>query len=388
MKRSAVCRRGILTLGNLFLLLAFALPCTAEDEDDQRLRLPEVDFYFPEAEMDFRLRGLIKGSFYEGQIRYNFIDGDISAFLKYRYYGYRNVFEINLFDTVEFDAIEQSSNDFLRLRGTQFVFAWPHTYNQRSFFAAEINRITSSKEEFRFSTNRTDTLFKIGYQLGTPNDMRSNAIVGRSQGRIENLFSAHREVGPYGFGLTGALTWGFDFFEGDFDYLRFEVEGLKRIEYGGETFTIARLHAGTFFDKEVVREDPELAPVDQLSIPLGAFFRLDGRDNLRGIDETLRGTEEAHLTLEHFIPWFVRDDRRALGANWENFYWVLYAGYGNIGFDREIFSEFGDYIADVGFGFESSLRVDDYDFFLAGIVAHAIDEFGGLEARLSVRSHH
>lgn len=254
--------------------------------------------------------------------------------------------------------------------------------------AAEINRITSNLEELRFSTNRTDTLFKVGYQLGTPNDARSNAVVGRSLGRIENLFTAHQAVGPYGIGFSTALTWGFDFFEGDFDYLRLELEGLKRFDHSGEAFTVARVHAGSFLDKKIIRDEPDLEPGEQYSIPRGSLFRLDGRDNLRGVDASLRGTEEAHLTIEHFIPWFLNDDRRALRARWNDWYWVLYGGYGTTGFDRSIYSDFGDYVVDLGFGFESSLLVDDYRFFLAAIVAHAVGDVGGLELRISVKSQH
>ncbi|HET9227396.1 MAG TPA: hypothetical protein VFR31_12065, partial [Thermoanaerobaculia bacterium] len=100
-----------------------------------------------------------------------------------------------------------------------------------------------------------------------------------------------------------------------------------------------------------------------------------------------RGTEEIHTTWEYFFPWFLGADRKFIKLNWQNWYWILYGGVGNIGLDREIFTEFGDYIPDVGIGFESSFNLRKYRFFLSGIVAQALKGDGGVEARVSVKSY-
>lgn len=71
---------------------------------------------------------------------------------------------------------------------------------------------------------------------------------------------------------------------------------------------------------------------------------------------------------------------------WQNWYWILYAGAGNAGFDRETYTDFSSYIPDAGVGFESSFRLKTYRFFFSGIVAQALKGDGGVEARVSVKS--
>ena len=63
-------------------------PPPAQEEDEGRRPLyPKVDIFFPEGDFDFRLSRLVKNAFFEGQFKYNFVKGDIAAFLRYRYYG-------------------------------------------------------------------------------------------------------------------------------------------------------------------------------------------------------------------------------------------------------------------------------------------------------------
>jgi hypothetical protein len=349
---------------------------------------PKLDFYFPEGQMDLRVQNLIKNAYYAGQVRYDFVNGDISAFLRYRYYGYKTVYQIGVFDEIEFENLQKLSNDFTRTRGSLLLLQWPHNYHSRSYLLAELDSYTSNKEEFRFSTNRTNTFLRLGHQLGTPNDRRSNAIVGETRAFTEQLFTPHQKIGPHATGVTGALTWAFDSLGGDFRYVKAEGELVKRFELPRRSALIGRLHAGTFPYKRTVRSDPQLDPLDLLSIPRAEYFRLDGRDNLKGVDERLRGTDQILTTWEYFIPWFLGDERRALGARWQNWYWIAYAGAGTIGLDHSVLTDFNSYIPDVGIGFESSIRVRNYTFFLAGVVARALDETGGLKARLSVKSYH
>lgn len=360
-----------------------ALPDPDLEPPDAGL-LPDLDFYFPEGELDFRLSGLIEGAFYEGQLRYNFVDGDIRAFVRYRYYGERRIHQLSLFDTVEFEAIEKGGEDFERVRGGLYLAQWPHGYHRRSFFLAEVDRLTSNKEEFQFTTNRTNTFIRIGHQIGTPDDERSNSIVGESRARIERLFTPHKLIGPYGAGLTAALTWGIDDL-GDFDYSKFEFEALKRFDLGRSNFLVSRLHGGTFLHKRLARDEAGISEADRYAIPRFELFRLDGRDNLRGVDQRLRGTEELHTTVEYFLPWFLEDSRRALKLDWNNWYWVGYAGVGAIGFDREIFSDTGNYVPDAGLGFQASASLKDYQLFVSAVLAHALHDVGGFKARLSLK---
>lgn len=361
-------------------------------EQEQQDLFPKLNVYFPEGELDLRVSRLVRKVLVEGQVKYNFVDGDISAFLRYRYYGLRRAYQLSVFDEVEFEDIEEFDNDFDRTRGILLLTEWPQSFHRRTFLLTELDRITSNKQELFFDTGKTNLFLRLGYQIGTPNDERSNAIVGEDRARVERLFTAFRKVGPGDAGLTGALTWGSDFALGDFDYVKLEVSGIKRFELPRGAFLFGRVHSGTFLDFETLdrdlEEDPRLPSTGRYSIPRAEFFRLDGRDNLKGLDERLRGTEEIHFTAEALFPWFVREQRRFLKLDWRNWYWVLYAGTGNIGFDREIYTEVGDYVYDAGIGFESSFTLKSYEFFLSGLVAQAFNAEGDVKASLSIKSYH
>lgn len=349
-----------------------------------RAVVPELDFYFPEGELDIRLNRLIKNALFLGQVRYNFAKGDILALLRYRYYGLERIYELSVFDELNFDRVEQVSNDFNRVRGGLFLLEMPIDPSHRASFLAEVDRISSNKEEFQFTTNRTNTFLRAAYQYGTSDDTRSNALIGDQRGRIERLFTAFRRIGPEGVGLTGALTWSFDELGADFSYLKLEAEGLKRWQLGGGKFLVGRLHAGSFPDYDVAQ--PGQAPIFLYTIPIDELFRLDGRDRLKGLDDKIYGTHEVHSTVEVFFPWFVGDSRRLLWVDWETWYWVIYGGAGLAGFEERDLGQLDDYVTDLGFGFESSFRVRGVRVFAAGVVAHALDERGGWNVRFSLKS--
>ncbi len=363
----------------------------AGSKGDEQL-FPELNVYLPEGELDLRLNHLVKKVFVEGQVKYNFVNGDISSFLRYRYYGYARAYQLSVFDQIEFASIERFSNQFDRTRGILVLTEWPRTYNRRMFALTELDRITSNKEAFVFDNGKTNTFLRLGYQIGTPNDERSNAIVGESRARVEHLFTAFRQIGPGDAGLTGALTWGSDLVLGDFDYLKLELSGIKRFELPRGAFLFGRIHAGTFLEKTVLdrnlEEDPRLPITGRYSIPREEYFKLDGRDNLKGLDESLRGTDEILGTWEVLFPWFVGESRSALKLDWRNWYWVLYTGAGTIGFDRQVISQLNDYIEDAGVGFESSFRLKNFQFFFSGLVAQSFNAEGGLKVRLALKSYH
>ena len=92
-----------------------------------------------------------------------------------------------------------------------------------------------------------------------------------------------REIGPNGFGLTGAVTYGIPQLGGDYRYLRAEGEALKRFDVTENTFVVGRFHIGSFLYKTRVRPDTvDINPLDQYSIPHNDYFDLGGRDNLEG----------------------------------------------------------------------------------------------------------
>lgn len=364
---------------------ASGAPAARRDRDEGVF--PRLDIYLPEGKFDLRLSRLLKNAFFEGQIKYNFVRGDISAFLRYRYYGYRGIYQLGVFDAVEFEDVDSLDNDFERARGVLVLTEWPRSFAFRTFFLAELEHLTSSKPELRFSNDRTHTFVRASIQRGTPDDPRSNAIVGETRARSEALFTAHRDIGPRGSGVTGAVTYAFDFTGGDFSYLELEAAALRRFALGRRSFLVARVHAGSFPFKETIESEEPLPEEDRYTIPREVLFRLDGRENLKGVSDDRLGTEEVHATAEVFFPWFLNRNRRFLGVDWENFYWVLYSGAGTVGFDTNVYTRFGDYVADVGVGFEASFKLKGYTFFLSGALAQAVTENGSMQAHFSVKSY-
>jgi len=357
--------------------------------------LPRLDVFFPEGDLDLRISRLINEVFFEGQIKYNFINGDITAFLRYKYYSLRRTTQITVFDSISFDRIDQNvTNDFDRVRGTLVLFQWPHSYNNRTSFLAEFDRISTNKPtevDRLLRLGATNTFIRYAYQFGTPEDGRSNAIVGEPRSQTQRLFSAFREIGPGGYGFTGAVTYGFPY-GGDYDYVKLEFEALKRFDVTRRSFLIARLAGGSYPHIGSVTPDPAAPPssepqIDRLRLPSDNFFQLTGRDGLLGYKDRRHGTEVLLTTWEYFMPWFIEKTHHFLWLDWDNWYWVLYGGYGTLGFDKKVYAELSGYVPDAGVGFESSVRLRKYRFFLSAIVAQALKGNGGVEARISIKSY-
>jgi hypothetical protein len=206
--------------------------------------LPRLDVYFPEGDLDLRVNRLINKTFFEGQVKYNFIQGDITAFLRYRYYGYNRTTQLTAFDAIDFDDIDQNvTSDFDRVRGLLTLLQWPHSYNHRTSAHFEIDRISSNRGErgsdFFVRRDGTNTFVRLGYQLGAPDEGRSSAIAGETRARTERLFSAFREFGPGESTFTAAVTYSFPLGFADFDYLKIEFEALKRFDVSTRTFRAA-----------------------------------------------------------------------------------------------------------------------------------------------------
>jgi hypothetical protein len=350
-------------------------------------RFLSLDVFFPEGEIDLRLSRLVNKVFFDGLIRYNVVSGDIIAFLRYRYYGYKTTTQVALFDQISLERLQNFSNEFDRTRGLLVFMEFPHSYDYRTFLLTEIDRISSNRKEQLITNNFIDTFVRLGLQIGSPGDERSQAIVGENRARTPSLFTAVRDIGPNDFSFTTAVTYGFPYLAGDFNYLRLEFEALKRFDIAEKSLVVGRLHGGSFPYRE---ESMPNAPIltDRFQIPLAAFFTLGGIDDMKGVSSNLMGTEELYTTWEYYTPWFLGANRHFLQVDWQNWYWVGYTGLGTIGFDRNVYTQFRQYIPDVGIGFESSARVSKYRFFLSGIVARALKAGAGkLEARLSIKSY-
>src|SRR5947207_5078406 len=166
---------------------------------DRRDSFPSFNLYVPEGQASIRLRKLIRNVLFESQVDYKFVSGDISTFLRYKYYAHAFTYKLGVFDTIEFGQIGQtSSEDFQRVRGGLLLLTFPRDYNHRYFALLQDDRYTFG-DVTRVDNRQNNIYTKLGVQYGTEYDERLNAIVGESRGRIVPVLTAFRELGPQRF---------------------------------------------------------------------------------------------------------------------------------------------------------------------------------------------
>lgn len=349
---------------------------------------PSVNVYLPEGRADIRLVKPIRNSLFENQIDYNFVSGDISAFLRYKYYSRSATSTFTFFDSIEFEELERFSNEFSRTRGALYLQRRPLNFYNRLYGLLEFDRLTFSRPIDHPDANRTNVYVKLGYQFGTPSDERSNAVVGEARDRIFNLFTAYREVGPGGRGFSLATTWGFDFLGGDYRYVKTEMEALQAIALPKRNRLVLRLHGGFFPYKKTVREEFDPLRGTPFSIPRYELFKLNGRQELKGYRGTERGPNQVHLTAEHVVPIFTEPPRRLFGLDWTSLYAVGYLGTGNVGNETSIYTELSDYKVDVGAGFEAAVSWRRYRAFLGILAAKTlVNDVGGGRILVTLKTY-
>ena len=372
---------------------------------ERRTGFPDLNIYLPEGEFDIRTRRLIKNVLFEGQVNYNFVDGDISTFLRYKYYARKVSYTIGMFDTLEFESLDDNSGDFDRVRGGLVQFEYPVNYNNRWFSLVQSDNLLLGDVDDP-DNNKTNLYFKGGYQFGTTFDERLNSIVGESRGRVPPVLSAYRELGPQKLGMAIGVTQSLES-GGDYSYTKLEGEALKRFDIGRATFLVSRLHfgsmlkdeSGILYDPDATAEDGSpLTGIDQptevFAVPRYEYFRIGGRAAMKGVDDNLRGTDEVHLSNEYFFPVFRNRSYRMKVLRWTNLYGIVYTGAGTIGFtgdaaDQFVDYKFGDLIVDAGLGVEATLTVRDTDVYLSAVYAQIVDSpaaIDGNEIRFSVRT--
>ena len=347
---------------------------------------PDFNLYLPEGEFDLRVRRLIRNVLFEGQVKYKFVDGDVSTFLRYKYYARSYTYRLGVFDSIEFGSIESSSEDFERTRGALLLLEVPVSPNRR--YLALIERDALAFGDVSNVDHDLDNIFvKLGVLVGTPFDERLNALVGEKRGRTTPVLTAYREFGPYGIGFGAAVTHGLDTAGGDFDYTKLELEGVKKFDLARNRLIVTRFHFGTMLRKDEIRQADE--EIERYSTPGYEYFRLGGRDALKGVDDGIRGSDKIHVTNEYFFPIFLARDHKTWKLSWNELYGVAYVGAGNVGFSTNTATELGDYIVDAGLGVEAALRYRSHRIYLAAVFAQTVvdrDGFSNNELRFSVRT--
>lgn len=354
---------------------------------ERRDALPSINVYLPEMQASIRLRKLIRNVLFESQIDYEFISGDISTYLRYKYYARNYFYRIGVFDTIEFpDVGERSTREFERVRGGLLLIGIPRDYNNRYFALLQDDRLTFG--DLTDPDNKKNNVYvKLGYQFGTQFDERMNSIVGETRGRITPVLTAFRDIGPQATGFAAAVTQSARVATGDYRYTKVEAEGLRRFDITSTSFIFSRLHVGAFGaynelrDEQKTRpcpETPEIqCPIPEIqwySIPRSEMFSLGGREALRAVDfnERSQGTHEVHITNEYFTPIFRNRDYKTGPLHWNTMYGIAYLGAGTVGYDYDQITRTDEYVVDAGLGFEASIAFRDYDILFSVLYARTV----------------
>lgn len=368
---------------------------------ERRDALPSVNIYLPEGEASIRLRKLIRNVLFESQIDYEFVNGDISTFLRYKYYARNYTYRIGVFDSIGFpDITSDSKKEFERVRGGLLLVGVPKNYSNRYFFLLQDDRLTFGDTD-RPDNRKNNIYTKVAYQYGTQFDERMNAIAGEQRGRITPVLTAFRDIGPQKTGLAAAITQSGRVATGDYTYTKFEAEGLHRFDLTSTSFIFSRLHVGSFLSRDLVEPEPvprdrdgdgEVDPIpewEKYDVPQYELFRLGGREALKSVssNDTAIGTQEIHLTNELFVPVFRNKSYKIGRLYWNTLYAIGYVGVGSVGFKT---SELSDPVMDAGIGTESAITFGDYDVYLSVLAAHTFQGTdtvdGGTKVRFAIRT--
>jgi hypothetical protein len=386
---------------------------------ERRESLPSVNIYLPEGQASVRLRKLIRNVLFESQIDYEFVNGDISTFLRYKYYARNYTYRIGVFDSIEFpDIASDEDRNFERVRGGLLLIGVPKDYNNRYFVLLQDDRLTFG-DTTRADNEKNNIYTKVGYQYGTQFDERMNAIVGEQRGRITPVLTAFRDIGPQKAGVAAAITQAARVATGDYRYTKLEIEGLRRFDLTSTSFIFSRLHLGSFVAREDMEErdsrcddfedgvvivdtdlddDGEIEPGERFNswecfaVPQYELFRLGGREALKSIsgNDTAVGTYEVHLTNELFVPIFRNRDYKLGPLHWNTLYGVGYVGAGTVGFITDQITDTKRIVVDAGIGTESAIRFQDWDVFLSVLYAHPVRRPDGIDKgrglRFSIRT--
>lgn len=357
---------------------------------DRRDSFPSVNVYLPEGQASIRLRKLIRNVLFESQVDYKFVSGDISTYLRYKYYARQFTYKLGVFDTIEFGDIgQQSAEDFQRVRGGLLLLTFPRDYHHRYFALLQNDRLTFGEID-RVDNRKNNIYTKFGVQWGTEFDERLNAIVGESRGRIVPVLTAFRELGPQKFSLAAAVTESAKVATGDYNYTKFESEAIKRWDISPTSFVVTRAHLGTFLTRGTRDASAEL--IERYAIPRYELFRLGGREALRSVstaEDLGIGTNELHMTNEYFVPIFRNRNYRTWRLNWNTLYGIGYVGAGNVGFEFRDMVRTKDFVVDAGLGGETSVGIRDFNVLLSVLYARTIrgtDGVKGSKVRFSIRT--
>jgi hypothetical protein len=333
--------------------------------------LPDFFAYWPEREATARLRRLIRNALLEAHINYHVESGDVSAFLRYKYYATNFTYRLTVFDALSFpDTGRESTIDYERVRGAALLVTIPRNYSNRFLWLLEGDALTFGDVSDPDS-NRKDTnvYTKIGYQFGTPFDERLNAVAGEARASMHPLLTGFREVSPEKNGVAAALS---QTITSTYRYTKFEGEVLRRFDPSRRVMVFSRLHVGTFAGYRE-KEEP-LPQVERYSVPRQELFSLGGRDALVSlpVDRFTLGLHEIHTRHELFVPILRNRDLRTGPLGWNTLYGVGYVGAGSVTFRTGDLFKSDELVVDAGLGFDTGLTIGSFDTYVSLIYSHTL----------------
>ncbi|HSY48646.1 MAG TPA: hypothetical protein VLC46_07540 [Thermoanaerobaculia bacterium] len=340
---------------------------------DRRDALPSI--FLADGRASIRLRKLIKNVLFESQIDYKFVTGDISTFLRYKYYAQNFTYKIGVFDSISFGAVGAHQDEFERVRGGLLLFEFPRDYNHRYFSLLQDDRLTFG-DPTRVDNRKNNIYTKVGYQYGTEFDEQLNSVVGESRGLLVPVLTVFRDLGPQKFSFAAAVTEGGKVSTGDYQYTKVEMDAIHRWDVTPTSFLVTRAHAGTFLTKQFLcANTPTTPPIECYSIPGYEMFNLGGSEALRSLETSnsvSSGTDEFDLTNEYFVPVFRNRDYRYRALHFNTAYAIAYAGVGNVGFAYKDVARTANFAVDAGLGTEMALTVHDFDVLVSVLFSHTL----------------
>ncbi|HXH40776.1 MAG TPA: hypothetical protein VNN08_19245, partial [Thermoanaerobaculia bacterium] len=309
------------------------------------------------------------------QIDYKFVTGDISTFLRYKYYAQNFTYKIGVFDSISFGAVGSHQDEFERVRGGLLLLEFPRDYNHRYFTLLQDDRLTFG-DPTRVDNRKNNIYTKLGYQYGTEFDEQLNSIVGESRGLLVPVLTVFRDLGPQKFSFAAAITEGGKVSTGDYQYTKIEADAIRRWDITPTSFLVTRAHGGTFLTKQFLCGNTPTTPlIECYSIPGYEMFNLGGSEALRSLETSnsvSSGTEEMDLTNEYFVPVFRNRDYRYRALHFNTAYAIAYAGVGNVAFAYNDLFKTRNFAVDAGLGTEMALTVHDFEVLVSVLFSHTI----------------
>ena len=182
---------------------------------------------------------------FESQIDYEFVNGDISTFLRYKYYARNFTYRIGVFDSIGFPDIgSTATKEFERVRGGLLLFERAARLQQPLLLAAagrppHVRRRHASRQPQEQHLHEDRLPVRHAVRRADERDRRRDARPHHSR---PHRLPRHRPAEDRPRRRDHAV--GDESATGDYQYTKFEAEALRRFDITATSFIFSRLHVG------------------------------------------------------------------------------------------------------------------------------------------------